>query len=63
MNRVEVRVTGSLKNQQGPHHGKPNPGLVSPGSFRVAPEHMPPGSQYQMIGYGLVEPFSVVERR
>jgi hypothetical protein len=63
MNRIEVRVTGSLKNQQGPHHGKPNPGLVSPGSFRVAPEHMPPGSQYQMIGYGLVEPFSVVERR
>jgi hypothetical protein len=62
-NRVEVRVTGSLKNQQGPHHGKPNPGLVGPGSFRAAPEHMPAGADYQFLAYGLDEPFSVMERR
>jgi hypothetical protein len=59
-NRVEVIVTGSLKNRQGPHHGKPNPGLVSPGSFRSAPETQPPGDSYQLLDYGLLEDFQII---
>jgi len=60
VNRVEVLVTGSLKNRQGPHHGKPNPGLVSPGSFRSAPATQPPGDSYQLLDYGLIEDFQVL---
>jgi len=60
VNRVEVVVTGSLKNRQGPHHGKPNPGLVSPGSFRSAPATQPAGDSYQLLDYGLIEDFQVL---
>jgi len=59
-NRIEVLVTGSLKNTLGPHHGKITPGLVSPWSFRNAPKSMPPGSEYNLIRYGLMEPFQVL---
>jgi hypothetical protein len=59
-NRVEVLVCGSNKNLLGPHHGNPKPGLVSPPLFRNAPREMPPGSAYDLIGYGLMEDFSVV---
>ena len=61
-NRVEVRVCGSNKNLLGPHHGNPKPGMVGPGQFRIAPPHMPPGSAYDLIGYGLVEDFTLVGR-
>lgn len=56
-NRVEVIVTGSLKNLLGPHHGKINRGLVSPGSFRNAPASQPPGASYDLDRYGLLEDF------
>jgi len=59
-NRVEVIVTGSLKNLLGPHHGKLNRGLVSPGSFRSAPANQPPGSAYDLDRYGLLEDFIVL---
>ncbi len=59
-NTVEVIVYGSLKNLLGPHHGKPNPGLVSPGSFRGAPATQPPGAAYDQLPYGLMEPFQVL---
>lgn len=58
-NTVEVIVYGSLKNLLGPHHGKINPGLVSPGSFRNAPSPQPPGASYDQLPYGLMEPFRV----
>lgn len=63
VNRIEVLVTGSLKNRQGPHHGKPRPGMVGPGHFRKAPEAQPPGGEYEMLDYGLMEDFQVVEKR
>lgn len=63
VNQVEVLVTGSLKNRQGPHHGKPRPGMVGPGHFRRAPASQPPGSEYDMLDYGLMENFQVVEQR
>jgi hypothetical protein len=59
-NRVEVVVTGSLKNLLGPHHGKINKGLVSPNSFRTAPKAQPPGTQYDLERYGLMKPFEVL---
>jgi hypothetical protein len=62
-NVVEVLVTGSLKNLLGPHHGKIEPGLVSPGSFRHAPAAMPPGSAYDRLPYGLLEDFQVVQSK
>ena len=62
-NRVEVVVTGSLKNRQGPHHGTPNPGLVSPGSFRSAPRTIPSGDSYQLLDYGLMEDYQLISIR
>jgi hypothetical protein len=53
-------VCGSNKNLLGPHHGNPKPGLVAPPMFRNAPRETPPGSAYDLIGYGLLEDFSVV---
>ncbi len=58
-NRIEVVVTGSLKNLLGPHHGKINRGLVSPGSFRGAPQRQPSGSAYDLEHYGLMRGFEV----
>ena len=55
-NRIEVRVTGSLKNLLGPHHNNPAPGLVSPGSWRNVKVY-PSGRDYQMKDYGLKEEF------
>ncbi len=60
VNRVEVIVTGSLKNRQGPHHGTPNPGLAGFTSFRAAPAAMPSGDSYQTLDYGLMEDFQVI---
>lgn len=59
-NRVEVIVTGSLKNLLGPHHGKMNRGLTGPGSFRRAPESQPAGPQYDLERYGLATGFEVL---
>jgi hypothetical protein len=59
-NRIEVLVCGSNKNLLGPHHGNPKPGLVAPPLFRTAPPETPPGNAYDLIGYGLLEDFSVV---
>jgi hypothetical protein len=60
-NSVEVRVYGSLKNLLGPHLTKYNPGLVGSWLWRTAPEHTPPGKQYDLIGYGLFEDFQLVQ--
>jgi hypothetical protein len=60
-NRVEVVVYGSLKNLLGPHHGKINRGLTGPFSFRGAPAAMPPGAEYDLEPYGLLEEFRVAE--
>ncbi|MCE5270845.1 hypothetical protein LLH00_06125 [bacterium] len=59
-NEVAVTVYGTLKNQLGPHHNKPEHGRAWPAAFRAAPEHQPDGAEYDFIGYGLFEPFSVL---
>lgn len=59
-NEVDVIVTGSLKNLMGPHHLDPNRGFVTPWSFFFAPEHQPPGSEYDQMDYGLFEDFQIL---
>lgn len=56
MNKIDVKVIGSLKNLLGPHHNNPAPGLSSPGSWRNV-KYYPPGKDYQMLDYGLMEDF------
>ena len=60
-NEIEVLVYGSLKNLLGPHLTKYRPGLVGSWLWRTAPEHSPPGNQYEVIGYGLEESFHLIE--
>ena len=60
VNEVSVIVYGSLKNTLGPHHNNPLLGRAWPGAFQQgAKEGRPPGSKYSVVGYGLLEDFSV----
>jgi hypothetical protein len=56
-----VNVTGSNKNTLGPHHNYTTPGIVSPGSFRTAPQIQPSGESYDLLDYGLMQDFVVYE--
>ena len=58
LNKIEVNVIGSLKNLLGPHHNNPRPGLVSPWIWRNVKSY-PPGKDYQMLDYGLMEEFTL----
>lgn len=63
-NIVEVTVIGTLKNTLGPHHGNPSLGTAWPAMFHRAPANgPPPGGGYHTVGYGLFEPFLLIERR
>jgi hypothetical protein len=57
-NTIEVVVIGTLKNPLGPHHGKPVTGAAWPRNFQTGPKAgLPPGREYDTIGYGLFAPF------
>jgi hypothetical protein len=60
MNKIEVKVIGSLRNLLGPHHNKPEPGFVSPGSWRGVKSY-PAGRDYGMFDYGLMEEFVLLK--
>jgi len=60
-NKVEVIVTGSLKNLLGPHHKNPTEGFVTPWSFFKADQHQPPGNKYHLLDYGLLEDFEIIQ--
>jgi hypothetical protein len=62
-NRIEVTVFGTLKNMLGPHHNVRGKGIVTPWSFKYAPEAQPQGDKYDLEEYGLFEDFSVVEKK
>jgi len=63
-NTVEVIVIGTLKNLLGPHHGKVSLGTAWPGMFQHGPSSGPPaGETYHTVGYGLLEPFVLQNRR
>ena len=59
-NEVSVLVYGSLKNLLGPHHQVNQRGLVTPWSFKYAPARQPAGKEYDLVPYGLYEPFRVM---
>jgi hypothetical protein len=59
-NKVDVEVIGSLKNLLGPHHGKHDPGLASPWHWRYIHRY-PPGKDYAVVDYGLMEDFQLVK--
>jgi len=61
-NQIDVVVTGSLKNLLGPHHNVTRRGIVTPWSFKYAPEKQPKGSDYDLLDYGLFEDFEVIAR-
>ncbi|HKO82705.1 MAG TPA: hypothetical protein VJU78_20000, partial [Chitinophagaceae bacterium] len=56
-NKIEVSVTGSLKNLLGPHHNAPK-GLASPWNWRGVKTY-PSGKAYDTYDYGLMEDFQV----
>ena len=61
-NRVEVKITGSLKNLLGPHFNNPAPGLVGPWHFRnVKPPQT--SSDYQLLDYGLYGDLKLLEAK
>jgi len=58
--RLAVVVTGTLKNTLGPHHNNPPRGKAWPSSFQKgAPSGYPPGSDYDVLDYGLLEDFKL----
>ena len=59
-NKIDVKVIGSLKNLLGPHHNNPKPGFVSPWTWRNVKSY-PPGADYQMVDYGLMEDFALLQ--
>jgi len=56
INKIDVKVIGSLKNLLGPHHNNPKPGFVSPWIWRNVKAY-PAGKDYQMLDYGLLDDF------
>jgi hypothetical protein len=62
VNKIEVKVIGSLKNLLGPHFNNPAPGLVGPWHFRNVKSY-PPGKEYQMVDYGLFEEFTLLQKK
>jgi hypothetical protein len=62
INKIDVKVIGSLKNLLGPHHNNPNPGFVSPWTWRNVKGY-PAGKDYQMVDYGLFEDFTLLNGR
>jgi hypothetical protein len=61
-NRVEIVVIGTLKNTLGPHHAGSGVGSAWPGMFHQGPpDGPPPGQSYHTLGYGLFEPFQLVQ--
>jgi hypothetical protein len=61
-NVIDVQVVGSLKNTLGPHHNNPKPGLVSPWLWRGVKEY-PPGADYDVYDYGLMQDFEILESK
>jgi hypothetical protein len=56
LNRIDVKVIGSLKNLLGPHHNNPPVGIAGPWLWRNIKTY-PSGSDYQQFEYGLFDDF------
>lgn len=58
-NRITLTLHASLKNLVGPHHNVNIDGLVTPWSFKYAPESQPGGLDYDLVDYGLFNEFRI----
>ena len=61
INKIELRIIGSLKNLQGPHHSNPPAGISSPWSWRNVKKY-PSGKEYKLFDYGLNGSFVLINR-
>ena len=59
-NQIDVHIVGSNKNLLGPHYKNPAPGLASPWHWKGISSQIP-GAEYQMLDYGLMEEFNLIE--
>ncbi len=60
-NKIEVRVVGSLRNLFGPHYSGDR-GITGPWHWNSV-HRQDPGSDYNLVNYGLMEDFSVVSSK
>ncbi len=60
-NEITVKVIGSLKNTFGFFYKENKDWIFGPHSWNDAPAKMPSASEYFLMDYGLMEPFSLVE--
>jgi len=60
-NEISLIVYGTPKNLLGPHHNGPVRGTAWPAMFQSAPPHQPAGNEYDFVGYGLFEDFTLIE--
>jgi hypothetical protein len=60
MNKIEVKVIGSLRNLLGPHHSEPNPGFVTPWTWRNIKKYSS-GKDYSFLDYGLFDEFVLMK--
>ena len=59
-NTIEVIVYGSNKNLMGPHHNITRRGITTPWDFISAPDIQPPGVEYDLFDYGLMNDFTIL---
>ncbi len=62
-NEITVTVTGSLKNTFGFFYQEPDNWIFGPWSWNSAPKSSPPAESYILPGYGLNEPFRLIETK
>lgn len=60
-NEIEVKITGSLKNLLGPFHSEAKLGRATPTYWRNSGSY-PPGCEYNLLNYGLMEDFVLIEK-
>jgi hypothetical protein len=54
-----LRIVATPRNLFGPFHNSTKPRMIAwPAAWSDFPEHQPSGSQYDLLDYGLMEPFS-----
>jgi len=57
---VGLHIVANPRNLFGPFHNPTKPRMIAwPAAWREFPEHQPPGTEYDQLDYGLIEPFSV----
>ena len=56
VNKIDIKIIGSLKNLLGPHHNNPAIGIASPWMWRNV-KNYPAGKDYSMFDYGLFKEF------